>query len=306
MKRILFPVFFVTLLLSAGTVFAAMTSTNFKIQWDNTNEGGSDVGVSANFSLVDTVGDLATGTSTSANFQVSAGYRAEDTVPALSLVIKTQDLSTQTFYTDIDVTNKTVTVPLPGAFSVGDYMAVVENRGFSEKVVVGRIVSIVGTTITVDGFDGATGSMSAHPTDGRDSVYRLSGNSAGFGTIAVTSQNTSVTMTSVRSSLGGGYTVYLQADKILQSLASQPIATVADGAVNLDSEEYGASTTGTRAYQPDTDAGVTTTQRIVQTGSSFSASPADRVVIIYKLAITNATNPGTYSHNVFYTLTANF
>ncbi len=306
MKRILFPVFLGTLLLSAGTVFAAMTSTNFKIQWDNTNEGGSDVGVSANFSLLDTVGDLATGTSTSANFKISAGYRAEDTVPTLSLVTKTQDLSTQTFYTDVDVLNKTVTVPLPGAFSVGDYMAVVENRGFSEKVVVGRIISIVGTTITVDGFGGATGSMSAHPNDGHDSVYRLSGNSAGFGTISPTTPNTSVTMASVRSSLGGGYTVYLQADKILQSLIGQQIATVADGQVTLGFEEYGASTTGTRAYQPDIDLGVTTTQRIVQTGTSANASPADRVVIIYKLAITKATNPGTYSHNVFYTLTANY
>jgi hypothetical protein len=100
--------------------------------------------------------------------------------------------------------------------------------------------------------------------------------------------------------------VYIAANQVLQNASAQTMASVADGSVTLGSEEYGASVTGTTAFNPDVDTAVTTTQRVIQTSSSPSVSVADRIAMIYKLSVTASTNGGVYTQNVFYTLTANY
>ena len=190
-------------------------------------------------------------------------------------------------------------------FAVGDYIAVVENQGFGQLVAVGKISNIAGLVITVDQYAGDEGSMSASPTGGDDFVYRFSGAAIALGTVSPTAQAAAAALASVQSSVVSGYTVYVQADRQLSN-GTHNMSEVLDGAVSPGSEEYGASITGTAAVSPGIDIGVTTTQRAIQTNGAPSSSPADRAAMIYKLSIVSATPAGVYSHNVAYTLTANF
>lgn len=52
-----------------------MGSNNYRINSDSVNVGGTDDSASLNYSLKDTLGEIGTGTSTSTNYAVNAGYR---------------------------------------------------------------------------------------------------------------------------------------------------------------------------------------------------------------------------------------
>jgi hypothetical protein len=181
---------------------------------------------------------------------------------------------------------------------------VVEDRGFSQKVAVGRIVNIAGLILTVDDWAGDNATINAVPAGGNDYVYRMGGSSAAFGTVTAGTENTASAVASVLTDAPNGYTVYTQANQILQNGSAQTITSVTDGTVSTGVEEYGASVTGPNAVGVG-DLGVTTTQRAIQSAVG-PASTADRVAMVYKLSITGSTNSGTYSQNVFYTLTANY
>ena len=294
------------LLLAAQPVTAAMTSTNYQIGWDDLNAGGGEDGTSTNYGLHDTLGDIGAGGSSSTNYQLSAGYRAPEAENTLALTFKGQSTASKTAYTSFSAGSKTVTVASAASFSVGIHIAVVENEGFSQKVTVGKVVDITGGVMTVDAWSGDQSSMSASPTGENDYVYALTSSSAAFGSISAAIENTAVAMTAVESRVTSGYTVYVQANQVLQSSTGNPITNVLDGAVTLGSEEYGLSVTGTRAVGAGVDQAVTTTQRIIQSSGGVTGSVPDRVAETYKLAVTSATPSGVYGHTIFYTLTANF
>lgn len=306
MKRVL--VFFVLCaLLSMVPVrpsVAAMNSSNFQIPWDTVADGGSDTSTSANYGIRDTLGNQAAGTSTSATYSLSAGYRVGDSGPVLSLIVRSQNSATQTSWTGFSDGGNTVTVSSAASFAVGDYISAVENVGFSQRTAVGRITGIGGLVLTVDDWAGDNAVISAVAAGGNDYVYRLSNSTAAFGTVTSTVENTNTAMTSVRSDAPNGFSLYTQANQILQNASTQPMATVTDGAVTAGVEEYGASVTGPNAVGVG-DLGVTTTQRLIQQSGTPALTP-DRVAMIYKLSIVPATNSGTYSQSVFYTLTANY
>lgn len=283
-----------------------MSSTNFLIQWDNVNSGGLDNSTSTNFWSRDSIGDNSSGTSTSVNFQLSAGYRAPEGANTLTYQVRSRSASVSTAYTAFSNGANTVTVSSAVGFAVGNLISVVENNDFSQFTAVGRITSIVGLVVTVDDWDGDGGSMSAVPAGGDDNVYLLDSNSINFGTIVAGTPYTSVVGTSVLTNVSTGYSLYILANQELQNASAQVIDAVSDGTVTLGVEEYGAETTGPTAFSPGTDLAVTTTQRIVQTSGSASGSISDKIGMIYKLSVTSLTNSGTYSQNVYYTLTANY
>ena len=307
MKRFFVISFLVLFACSVTRAWAGMSSTHYLINWDSMNSGGSDVSTSANFGLRDTVGDVGSGTGTSANYQLSAGYRVGEAGESLSLLTRCQEPVTQAAYVALNILGKTVTLSAATTtFASGDYIAVVENKGFLQMVAVGKVSNVVGAVLSVDQFDGATGMMNAVPGGGDDFVYRLNGASLAFGTVIDGVENTSVSLTSVQSTVATGYSVYVQADRILQNGSAQTIATVVGGHVLVGTEAYGASVTGTRAVSPDIDTGVTTAQRSIQTSPAPSTGAGDRVAMSYKLSVVSSTNPGAYSQNVYYTLTANY
>ncbi len=298
---LLFAIYFV----AAGHFVMAMSSINYQILWDNFNEGGGEGSTSTNYSLSDSIGDQGTGISTSTNFQLSAGYRISDD-EALSLTVRGQTDASQVSYSAYDNALNTVTVSSAVGFSTGDYIAVIENSGFAQFVAVGRISGIAGSVITVDDFDGDGASMSAGPAGGNDYVYRMASNAASFGTVSAGTEYVATALTSVGSSAASGYTVYIQANQLLQNASAQTMGLVSDGTVSTGSEEYGAEVTGATAFGAGTDTAVTTTQRAIQTSATVSGAVPDKVGMLYKLSIASNTNAGSYTQNVYYTLTPNY
>lgn len=297
-------------LLLAGLLCAqpglSMSSSNFQINWDSVNSGGDDFSSSANYQLNDTMGQIADGTSTGVLYALKAGYRAAEASPeALGLTLRAQELATQVTYSAFSKAGKTVTVSSAGFLTTGDYIAVVENSGFAERVAVGRVTVIAANVVTVDGWSGAQDSMSASPSGGDDYVYRLGGTAIAFGSVSAGTQNVATAMASVSSTAINGYTVYIQGDGLLRS-GLNTIASVSDGAVSLGSEEYGMSVTGTRAFGAGVDTAVTSSQRVIEQSSTTSTAIGDRVGMVFKLSTVAATTPGTYGQAIYYTLTANY
>jgi hypothetical protein len=289
-----------------GSNVFAMTSTNFSIPWDNLNEGGNDIGTSTNFSVRDTIGGLSVGTGTSANYQLSAGYRAPEASYLISLNVLTGNTVSSPYTAFINGTGGTVTVNTPGSFTDGDMIAVVENQGFGELVAIGRVTSILGNVLTVDRFDGDGGAMSGSPSGGDDFVYRLASTSFSFGTVTPGAENAAVVGTSVKTNIPTGYSVYVEANQDLQNGLGHVMTPVTDGSVTAGSEEYGAEVTGPTAVSAGTDLSVTTTQHIIQSSGTASGAISDKVGMIFKLAINGATVAGTYTQTVYYSLTANY
>jgi hypothetical protein len=264
------------------------------------------VSSSTNYGLIDTIGDTAPGTSTSANYRLSAGYRAVDDQAALRFISLTQANGTQTAYTAFSNGANTVTVTSAAPFSSGDHIVVVENKGFAQKIAIGKITNVAGLVLTVDVFSGDNLTMSPAPSGGDDFVYKLSGNFADFGTVTYGTENTAVTMNSVLTTGSSGYTLYANTNHDLQTTGAQTIANLADSAVSLGSEEYGISTTGTSALNIGYDFAVTTTQQAIMSRGGATPNNPDRLGVIYKLSVTPLTQAGTYSQDVTYTLTVNY
>ncbi len=72
----LYTAIIIVTLITPISLFAyVMQSTSYRIDSDSINVGGLDVSTSTNYGLSDTVGEVATGLSSSTNYQMSGGYR---------------------------------------------------------------------------------------------------------------------------------------------------------------------------------------------------------------------------------------
>lgn len=304
MKTIL--IFLLQLSLALTTPVFAMDSTNYQINWDSVNSGGDDISSSTNYRMRDTIGEQATGFSSSTVYRMSAGYRVNDQDEnSLTFSLHTQENVTRTAYSAFSSSTKSVTVSSAVPFSLGDMIGVVENEGLSQVVAVGRVFSINGLVLTVDQWDGDISGLSAIPSGGDDVVYRLDGNIAQLGILSPTSGKTSLTATTISSNAENGYEVSVIDDGDLRYGTSTFIANVADGSVTIGSEEYGAAVFGAQATSTGMDfAFSSTTARIIQQRQATTL--LDRAAVVYKAAISSATAAGTYSHAVYYRVTARF
>lgn len=286
-------------------VFAlGMTSTNYMIEWDSINSGGNDTSTSTNYLLRDTVGQFVSGDSNSSNFRLRAGYRVGDSQDAfLSFAIGTQENATQVAWTAFSNTSTSVTVAATSSFAVGNFIGVVENKGFAQLIAVGQVTDITGGVITVDNWDGEPASLSSSPSGGNDFVYKLNNSQAQFGTMAFSIEGTSLTVTNVVTSAANGYNVSIQASSTFSN-GSTSITDVADGSVSSGAEEYGGEFVGSTATSTGADFSFVTSTRTVQQKASEASN--DRIGVIYKLSISQITPGGNYSQTLLYRLTANF
>jgi len=294
----------VVLLLSSRVVFG-MSSVNYGVDFDSINSGGDDISSSTNFLIRDTIGEQATGFSTSTNYSIQAGYRQNE-ISNLQFDIGTQENATRVAFTAFSSSTETVTVASTSNFSTGTFIGVIDNEGLSQIVALGKIIAIVGNVITVDQWDGNPAGVSAVPSGGNDFVYRLEGNAAQLGTLSISSGATSLTHTDATTNGSGGYTVYVTSDGTLRTSTSTFILDVADGAVTVGSEEYGARVTGTFGTASSTSADFALTTSTLAIQSSTSTAVSERVGLVYKAAINSGTAAGNYSQLVIYTVTANF
>lgn len=285
----------------------AMTSTNYSIPWDTVSSGGNELGVSANYQLYDTVGQSVTGSSTSTNYSLHGGYRAGMGVDTmLSFTVGGQAASPVSAYSLFsNVESEHVELDSAVGFSIGDYVAAVENQGYNSFVAVGRVIGIVANILTIDRWEGDAALMSPATAGGNDFVYKLNSDGVPFGAITVGSEHTAVVGGAVFSSASSGHTVYVQANGALQTAGGVAINDVSDGAISSDAEEYGAESIGARAVSPGTDLAVTTTQRAISE-NNVATVDEDRFLLFFKLGATSSTLPGTYGQTVYFTLTSNF
>lgn len=303
-----FIVALVSVLLSLLNVLNvhAMTSTNFQLLWDSLNIGGEDTSTSTSYQLRDTLGEHGSGTGTSENYSLRAGYRVGDTQdPFLTFSVGTQENGTEVAWTAYSNAGKTVTVASAADFTVGDFIGVVENKGLSQLIAIGKVTDITGTVITVDSWAGEPSSVSASPSGSDDFVYRMSGSTAVPGLQSSSVGKTSLTRTNVVTSAMSGYSVKVQTDGDFRVSPSVFFINVSDGEVTVGSEEYGGEVVGSLAVGTGGDfAFSSTSTRTIQESSTFASN--DRVGLIYKLSIGSGSPSGNYQQFVLYTATANF
>lgn len=68
------------LIMTTGVYAYVMGSDNYRIQQDSVNFGGTEDSVSSNYKVRDTLGEIATGLSSSSSYNLYAGYRQMDEV----------------------------------------------------------------------------------------------------------------------------------------------------------------------------------------------------------------------------------
>ena len=293
------------LLLTSKAVYG-MGSVNYSVDFDSLNSGGDDVSSSTNFQIRDTIGEQATGFGSSTNYGIQAGYRQADEGNTLSFEIGTQENGSQTSVSTFSTSTNNVTVVSAAAYSVGNFIGIVENQGLSQLIAVGRIVSIAGNIITVDRWDGNANTMSAVFAGGDDVAYRLEGSAAQLGTLTATTGATSLTHTDVTTNAQSGYSVYVTSDGQLRTSGGATIDDVADGTVTVGSEEYGGRVSGSMGVFAATSADFAITTSTFAIQSATTSATNARVGLVYKASIDGATAAGGYSQLVYYTVTANF
>ena len=280
----------------------AMSSTNYYINWDSINIGGTDFSSSTNFYMHDTLGEMSTGRSSSTNYWIYAGYRQpEEVEDYLQFSLSAQKNSTKISYTAFSDSSKQVTLSDASGYSIGDYIAVIEDMGANQLVAIGKITNISGNLLTVDKWDGNNGSMGA-PAGGDDFVYKLEGNDINLGYLSSDNVNTGVVRIEVNTSASSGYTTEFAEDGNLR-YGSTEITDVSDGYITFGSEEYGVETVGATASGTG-DFAIRSDAQIVQTSSAPAEN--DRIGIIHKISIDSSTGAGPLSHVVSFYVTANF
>lgn len=282
-------------------LLAAMSSTNFQIQWDTVSTGGGDTASSATYQLRDTVGNQAVGDSSGASYSVAAGYRQG--VFDQILVFDVYAQSTSTVRAATAVVGTTVSASETG-INTGDMVALVQNLGASQVVAVGQVVSTGVGSVEVDNWsDDGT-----FPTiDGtNDFLYVLTGASIDFENFSVSTVKTAVIAMQVSTDMSSGYTISVFDDGDLSN-GSESIADVADGTVSAGSSEYGGrssdSSLVSSTFDTQDTAFTTSTQEVVTVANpSFD----DRTFVTLKAAINSGQASGTYSHTLSLVVSANY
>lgn len=287
---------FLLIFLVVNNVFASMSSTNYRVDWDNISVGGSDTGSSSSYLLRDSIGDVGSGNSTSTSYQVDSGYRAGVYDKAADFSVYIQDRESQVASTAITAT--TVTLGSTSNFSAGDYIIVVQNEGQNQVSAVGKISSISSPIITVD-FWTYSSSM---PTidNSNDYAYALDASTVSLGTLVPGNISTAVIGWDVSAEVDDGYSVYIYEDGNLQSGANT-IDDVSDGSVSGVNDEYGARSSDTSLASStfDTlDSAITTTP--TQIASESAAIFSKRGFLTLKATVDGTIPVGTYSQSLMF------
>ncbi len=300
----LFSVFaLVGVFLYACPAYAEMTSTNYKIRWDSVTTGGSDTAASASYGLRDSLGGPTTGTGTSADYQVSAGYRAGVFDQIITFDILPQNVTDQRTLTARS--GLTISTASTSGLSVGEYIVLVQDQGQVQISAVGKITSISsGVSVTVDAW--ADGGVLPTIDGTNDFFSPLDGSSIAFGNLSASSVSTAVIAYEVSAELDNGYSVQLLEGANLTS-GSNDVNSVADGTVTAGSEEYGAQSSDTTIATStfDTqDTAITTSFQDVTTESTTKFN--DRHFVTFKASMSSGSAGGTYSQTLTLIASGNF
>ncbi len=302
MNKVLAIFVLVGIFVYAQEVYAAMSSTNYQIRWDTVNTGGSDSASSATYLLRDSVSGMADSTAASTSYQVLDGYRSGviDQVISFDLYIQnTAEISEATNFS-----GNTISVSPTTNFVVGDFVALVQNRGANQVVGIGKLVSKTSSTLVVDYLANAG---VAPVVDGSgDYVLPLTGSGLNFSTVDGLSVVTGVIGFEVTVDNESGYVIQLVEDGNLRS-GSNDISDVSDGAVSVGVEEFGARSSDNTLTNSDfdtKDAAITSTAQDIVTKSQYVIG--DRTFVTFKLSVQTATASSVYTNTLTFIASGNF
>ena len=216
-------------------VYATMSSTNYRIDWDTISVGGDDTSSSASYILRDSVGNPGAGSMSSSNYSVNNGYRAGVYDRSADFSVLIQDRASQVAATAITAT--TVTVTSVSGFSQDDYIAVIQDEGQNQVSAIGKISSIASPVITVDSWTYTSSLPSINSSN--DYVYALDSSTLSLGTLVPGNISTALIAWEATAEVDDGYSVYIHEDQNLTS-GTDSISDVADGDVSGVNDEYGA------------------------------------------------------------------
>lgn len=288
-------------LLFPQMLFAAMTSTNYQIIWDNVGVGGENTASSTSYKLRDTVGGIA-GSSSSSSYQERSGFRAGIYDPVVDFSLFLENYSTQVAATSFSGTS--VVVSNASGFAAGDKILVVQNEGENQVTAIGEVVTVVSTTVTVDAWTTTGGTPSIDGTS--DYVYELSGSSIAFGTLSVATVATRVIAWEADADATGGYKVYVKEDGDFTT-GTFTIPDVGDGTVSAGSSEYGARSSDaslTSSTFDTQDTGITTT--LQEVGSRADNAIESRDFLTLRVAMDGSQDYGSYGQTLTVVFVGNY
>ena len=278
-----------------------MYSDNFQIQWDSIGPGGENTSSSASYKVRDSFG-VVQGVSSSTSYREDAGFRAGVYDPTVSFAVFSQSTASQVAATALAGT--TVTVTSVAGFAVGDYIAIIQDQGVSQVTAIGRVITVGGATLTVDELkDGGT----APVINGTgDYVYKLSGSSLPFGTLATSVLNTGIVGWDVGADVSSGYSIYVYADQVLTS-GGDTISNVNDGAVTVGGNEYGGRSSDTTLSDSTFDTVDTAiTESLRQVASRDDNTLKARDFLTLKVGLDTNQPNGSYSQTLTLVFVGNY
>lgn len=279
------------LIVHSSNVFAAMSSTNYQINWDELSSGGG-VGSSASYQIRDSAGGSGeSGRSSSTNYGVDQGFRAGIYDPVVDFVPYIQDRSTQV--AAMGFSSNIVTVTTASGFVIGDWIAIIQDEGASQVSAMAHITNIVATSITVH----SSYSGSVPVIDGaNDYVYRMSSiASPSLGTLSTSLVSTDMIGWVATADVTQGFSIYMFSNGDLTD-GSNTIPAVSDGSVTAGTSEYGGkssdSTLATSTFDTQ-DTAFTTDPTLV--GSIPTNATQSSGFVTLKTAISSSQVAGSYT-----------
>lgn len=286
------------LIAHSSNVFAAMSSTNYQINWDELS-GGGGVGSSVSYQIRDSAGGSGESSrASSTNYGIDQGFRAGIYDPVVDFVPYVQDRSTQVATTSFS--SNIVTVTTTSGFAVGDWIAIIQDEGSSQISAMAYVTAKTGTTMTVNAnYSGTTPSINGS----NDYVYRMSSTaSPSLGTLSTTAVSTSMIGWVSTADVTQGFSMYMFSNGNLTD-GPDTIAAVSDGSVTAGTSEYGGrssdTTLATSTFDTQ-DTAFTTDPSLV--GSISTNVMQSSGFVTLKTAISTSQVAGSYSQ----TLTAIF
>ncbi|NBT36871.1 MAG: hypothetical protein EBT21_01890 [Actinobacteria bacterium] len=294
MRKIFAAIVIVGFFGSAFPVAASMSSASYEIQWDTVGNGGDDASSSGSYILRDTIGNAAVGDGSSTNYGLRAGYRhgVFDQLIDFSYFAENGSVSVGAN----SIAGSTISCDSAVGLSVGDMVALIQDRGASQVSAIGMITSIAGSDVTVDELkDGGTSPV----IDGTDdSVVLLDGTDSGLDTLSSNRVRTSILGWNVHAETDTGYVVQIMADGDLRD-GSATVDAVSDGEVTVGSEEYGARSSDTTLADSTFDSEDTAfTTSFQDVADSSDISYADRNFLTLKAAVSSSTSSGSYAQSL--------
>ena len=283
---------------------AAMNSTTYQIQWDSIGPGGTDASSSSSFKLRDSISNGLDGIGSSSSFRLDSGYRAGIYDPTVFFDLFSQDLTTQAGATSLS--SNTVGVTTTSGYSVGDFVAIIQDEGASQVSAIGKVVTVGGSSLTVDFL--STGVLTPTIDGANDFVYELAGTSLPLSSLSSTTMSTGIVGWDVTADVPSGYGMYVLEDGDLRAGGGSPIIDdVADGAVTIGSSEYGAESSDTTLASSTFDSQDTAfTSQLPAVGSRSADSFKSRDFLTLKAAVDATAADATYSQTLTFVFVGNY